>query len=157
MTEYYEDQLEEALVYQDYIMDLFARELHISVSLYGSKLYQQKMGESAQGIEIKFDKKYHLTGNLYIETAEKTHPSNPEFVTSGIYRNDNKWLYCIGDYQTVYIFGKKWLRRLVESVPLQAVSNPTSKGFLIGPKYQEHALHRIETERQPLQAMRGTA
>ena len=43
----------------------------------------QLKGETKAGIEIKFDDKCETTGNLYIETAEKTNPNDAEFRPSG--------------------------------------------------------------------------
>ena len=54
--------------------------------------------------EIKRDGKFRETGNLYIETAEKSHPDKYEFIPSGIMRQDNSWLFVIGDEKTIYIF-----------------------------------------------------
>ena len=51
------------------------------------------------------------TGNIYIETAEKAIPREGPYVQSGIYRDDESWLYGIGDYSKFYIFGKKCLKK----------------------------------------------
>jgi len=46
---------------------------------------------------------------LSIEIAEKTKADNAKFVPSGIYRNDNSWLYIQGNFKTFWIFSKKLL------------------------------------------------
>lgn len=67
----YEEELENALIYQDFITDNLCKKLGIIVNQFASKKYQFEVGESVSGIEIKNDKKMSETGNLYIETAER--------------------------------------------------------------------------------------
>lgn len=131
MTENYKKMLEKGLEYQDFITDIFLSEIGISISTYSSRKYQFSIGENKQGIEIKFDDRYKDTGNLYIEIAEKSNPDNYQYVPSGIYRNDNTWLYVIGNYEEVFIFSKKQLLMLNEKNIFRQVQTPTSIGFLI--------------------------
>lgn len=84
-----------------------------------------------QGIEIKFDDKMDKTGNIYIETAEKSNPKNPRYVDSGIYRIDNSWLYLTGNYSSIFIFGKQHLKLMSEKGNFRTVQTDTSKGFLV--------------------------
>lgn len=114
MTEYYKNNLEDALEYQDFISDEL-RKRGIFVGIYSSRKYQQDKGESQAGIEIKYDKKMAETHNVYIETQEKSDPANLVWVPSGIYRKDNTWLYVIGDYENAYFFSKPQLVKLIES------------------------------------------
>ena len=95
MTDNYKLRLEKGLQFQDFITDILIKELGISLSTYSSQKYQNLKGENKQGFEIKFDDKYKDTGNVYIEVAEKSNPLNENFISSGIYRNDNTWLYLI--------------------------------------------------------------
>jgi len=131
MTENYKEMLQKGLEYQDFITDLLLKEIGISLSTYSSKKYQYNIGENKQGIEIKFDDRYKETGNLYIEVEEKSNANNWYYVNSGIYRNDNTWLYLIGDYNEVFIFSKKQLIILHEKNIYKLVKTPTSIGFLI--------------------------
>lgn len=131
MTENYKEMLQKGLEYQDFITDLLLSEIGISLSTYSSKKYQYDIGENKQGIEIKFDDRYKETGNLYIEVEEKSNANNWYYVNSGIYRNDNTWLYLIGDYNEVFIFSKKQLIILHEKNIYKLVKTPTSIGFLI--------------------------
>ena len=108
----------------------------LSIGSYGSKRYQFEKGENRAGVEIKFDQRWRETGNLYIETDEKAHPSRPSYTRSGIYRNDNSWLYVIGDRSKVFIFAKSTLQRVDKAMRggserYQHVSTATSKGFLV--------------------------
>jgi len=131
MTEKYKQMLEKGLEYQDFITDLLLKEIGISLSTYSSRKYQHSIGENKQGIEIKFDDRYSDTGNIYIETKEKSNAKNLRYVESGIYRNDNTWLYLIGNYSEVFIFSKKQLIILDKRNIYRSVETPTSIGFLI--------------------------
>lgn len=112
MNEYYKSNFEEALVYQDYVSDMLRIHYGIFLGLYGSRKYQFDKGESASGIEIKHDKKYAEKGNLFIEVAEKTNPRNQEYIPSGIMRDDNCWLYLIGNYDEAFLFSKRQLQEI---------------------------------------------
>lgn len=131
LNEYYTNQLEKGLTYQDFVCDHLYN-VGIIVVPYTSVEYQKRKGESRNGIEIKFDDKM-ASGNIYIETQEKSKSSNKEYVPSGIYRNDNSWLYVIGNYELILIFGKRNLQILFESGRYQEIeiSRGTSKGFLL--------------------------
>jgi len=128
---YYNEKLQEGLEYQDFITDLLINELGISLSSYSSKKFQNSIGENRQGFEIKFDNRMIDTGNIYIEVKEKSNPDNANYVDSGIFRNDNTWLYLIGNYESVYIFGKKHLILMHEKNTYKQVTTSTSIGFLL--------------------------
>jgi hypothetical protein len=128
---YYNEKLQEGLEYQDFITDLLINELGISLSSYSSKKFQNSIGENRQGFEIKFDNRMIDTGNIYIEVKEKANPDNANYVDSGIFRNDNTWLYLIGNYESVYIFGKKHLILMHEKNTYKQVTTSTSIGFLL--------------------------
>jgi hypothetical protein len=125
---YYSDKLQQGLEFQDVV----TRELYqrgIVIVGYSSKKYQNNEGENLLGAEIKRDGKFRQTGNLYIETSEKSHPDKKNYTASGIHREDNSWLFVIGDEKTVYIFSTKYLRML--EYKYTKVNKPTSNGFLI--------------------------
>lgn len=132
-TEYYKDKLQQGLYYQDFVMEQLYK-AGIPLLSYSSKEYQHLVGENMAGIEIKNDTRYKETGNIYIETSEKSNELNEFYVPSGIYRNDNTWLYLIGDFKTIFVFSKKQLILLDKSSKLTKIvkRNPaTSKGFLL--------------------------
>jgi len=131
MTEYYKEKLEQGLEYQDFVVRILIQEIGLPLSMYNSRKYQWKYGENKQGIEIKFDDKYKKTGNLYIEVAEKSNGNNLEYIPSGILRNDNTWLYLIGNYSIIYIFAKRILIGLYHSGKYRKVEIPTSQGYLL--------------------------
>ncbi len=130
MTPYYREKLEQGLHYQDYVVEKLY-EAGLPIISYSSKKYQQIIGENKAGIEIKNDAKFRGTGNFYIEVAEKSNPANDAFVLSGVYRNDNTWLYIVGDVDSIFIFSKKQLRIAHESKKFREVATPTSRGFLL--------------------------
>lgn len=125
---YYVKKLEQGLEFQDVVTSaLYQR--GIVVVGYASRRWQNTRGENMLGAEIKRDGKFRETGNLYIETAEKTHPDNPAYIPSGIMREDNSWLYVIGDEHTVFIFSTKYLQMMAGR--FKPVTTPTSTGFLV--------------------------
>lgn len=126
--DYYAAKLEQGLEFQDVVV----RELYqrgIVVVGYASRRFQIGHGENMLGAEIKRDGRFRETGNLYIETAEKSHPDRPDYVPSGICRKDNGWLYVIGDEKTLYIFSTKHLASLECKYPRKEI--PTSRGFVM--------------------------
>lgn len=131
----YEPNLKAALEYQDFICEKL-HALGIVLQNMQSQQYQLKK-ENLLGLEIKFDRQLEKTGNIYIEIAEKANPANPYYVASGIYRDDNSWLFGIGDYEDFFIFTKKrlkeidGLRKKGRIDGLREVTIPTSHGFLI--------------------------
>jgi len=129
--EYYNECLQKGLEFQDFIATILLKEIGIPLSSFSSKKFQYSIGENLQGIEIKFDDKFKETGNIYIEVKEKSNPNNLNYVDSGIYRNDNTWLYVIGNYNCVYIFGKKHLKLMYTSNKYKEIKKSTSVGFLI--------------------------
>ena len=131
-AEYYKSQLGDAKEFQDFVAEKL---YHIGLPLfnYTSKKYQYEHGENKLGVEIKFDKKFESTGNLWIELAEKSRPSNVTYINSGIQRNDNTWLYLIGNYEKIFIFPKSLLFQLAKTGKYKIIENTykTSKGFLL--------------------------
>lgn len=137
MSENYKNMLFKGLEFQDYVTDILIKELGIALSSYNSVKYQNTKGENKQGFEIKFDDRYKETGNIYIETAEKSNENNANYVDSGIYRNDNTWIYIIGNYEELYIFSKKHLILMHKTNDHKEITTKTSKGFLIKKEFAE--------------------
>ena len=140
----YQDSYEKGVEYQDYIVKQLYQ-VGIPLVCFTSRKYQRE-GENIAGFEIKFDDRMRETGNVYFETAEKTDAGNKDFMASGIFRNDNTWLYVIGDYDTVYICGKAHLRHVYEREREKEESfarftgTETSQGMLLPQKYVEEQL-----------------
>lgn len=129
LTTYYNNCLEEGLQFQDYATEWLYNEglplvtfVSVSRSLSGD--------ENKAGIEIKLDKRFRETGNLYIETAEKPRSDSASWVESGICRGGS-WLLAIGDKNTLWLIPFNILRMMWKSGKYRLVENPTSKGFLL--------------------------
>ena len=141
MNKYYRDKLDVGQRYQDFVMKELLN-CGIVVQLYTSYKFQIDQGESLNGIEIKYDSKIKQTGNLYIETSEKTDKRNEMYIPSGIFRTDNTWLYCVGDSTHCHILSKKQLVLLnaqsynyKKKNGIREVRTPTSNAILIPEEY----------------------
>lgn len=131
---YYRLQLEKAQRFQDFVASECWKH-GIFVHCFQSKEYQQRCGEGITGIEIKYDGKMTETGNIYIEYAEKTNSANVEYVPSGVMRDDNTWLWIIGNEKYLFFLSKRQLKREVEEAiagrsEFETRTTPTSKGVL---------------------------
>ena len=139
MTEDYENSLQLGLEYQDYVFDKLRKMdgMPIFPGAYSSRKYQTSKGESSSGLEIKYDRKFHKTGNLYIEIAEKSDANLARYTESGIMRDDNTWLYLIGDYKEAFIFAKNLLKALCNpsNKEIQYKETPTSQGYIFPLEY----------------------
>jgi len=127
----HKDSFQVGLEYQDFVFEQLARQLGMVFTPYTSYSYQKDKGESLQGVEIKLDARMVETKQLSIEVAEKSKEGNYEFIPSGIYCEDNTWLYVQGNYDVIFIFCKKYLRRLHQSGKYQEHELPTIKKFYL--------------------------
>lgn len=129
MTENYQEKLKQGLEYQDFVFEKLRHMdgMPIFLGAYASSKYQFNKGESSSGLEIKFDNKLAKYGNLFFEVDEKSDPTNPYFVPSGIMRDDNSWLYLIGNYDEAFIFSKNTMQHFFK------------EGVRIRKKYDEEA------------------
>jgi len=109
------DSFNDGKKYELFVATEFYRVHHIPIQLYRTREEQYQIGESRQGIEIKEDSRCTETGRLSIEIAEKTRKEQIDWIASGIYRNDNSWLYAQGNRQIIFIFGKNILQLLHKS------------------------------------------
>lgn len=122
---------ESGLEFQDFVADLLRDELGLVITNYQSQRFQFGMGENKQGIEIKLDRDILRTSNVSIEVAEKARADNPYYVPSGIYRNDNSWLYIQGNWDIVFIFAKNVLRLVHKTRRYPTDTLPTLQRFLL--------------------------
>lgn len=137
----HENTLEIGHEFQDFVVEKLINELGISISIFQSKKYQFTKGESLQGVEIKYDarstgdctyKECKATNNVGIEVAEKSNKNNFNWIKSGIYRLDNSWLYIVGNYQNIWVFGKKHLVLMHQSEKYKEIQTlPTLKTMLL--------------------------
>lgn len=145
--ENYQAQLQDGQKFQDHCVYWLQKKLNIAVVNFQTQEYQYKFGENMQGIEFKFDKVFQTTGNLWIEIAERHNPDTP-YSDSGIFKKDNSWLYCIGNYDVLYIFQNNYLIFLYNSGCYQIIENnlKTSKGFLLPKHDADKHGKKIETK-----------
>ncbi len=129
MTREYEEKLEAGQKYQDYIVyELYNR--GFPILQFNSKHFQINKGESINGVEIKHDRMFRQTQNLYIEFAEKKKEAT-QWVRSGIMREDNAKIMVIGDYQSAFVFFVKHLQEEGRRAGWRRIITDTSKGFLL--------------------------
>lgn len=142
---YYAEKLEQGLQFQDFC----TRELYqrgIVIIGYASRRFQNAEGENMLGAEIKRDDNFRRTGNLYLEVAEKSNPQNCNYIPSGIMREDNSWLFVIGDERCLWIFSVKYLRLLRKRY--RQVQTPTSIGHLMPiAEADRYSIRKIEIDR----------
>jgi len=129
----YKEDLEAGQQYQDYLLEKLLP--HGIQLMYYTSLKKQKVGETINGIEVKYDRKFRKTGNLYITTQARA-TSNSDYHPCGVTKLDNSWLYMIGDEKDVYILGKKQLYTFFKMGNFKEFEIPqeTNKGFLINIK-----------------------
>jgi len=122
---------ESGLDFQDFVATKLHDNLGITITNYSSMKWQFTTGENRQGIEIKLDRTCTNTNRLSIEIAEKSKAINPLFVPSGIYRNDNSWLYIQGTPRIIFVFAKSLLIGLHKSGKYDEHEEPTIKAFFL--------------------------
>lgn len=131
-----EERLEKGREYQDFLSQVLLQ-YGIVLTNFSSASYQDK-GENVQGWEIKLDTNFQKTGNLYFEThgTWNEYGPNPNWVERGILKNDNTWLYFIGDFDKLFIISKKQLIAIYNHLEkyyefgVKVVSTNRSKGFV---------------------------
>lgn len=121
------DSLSDGERYQEFVADHVRREFGIALTMYDCQSCQYRHGENPQGFEIKLDKRCTETGRLSIEVAEKTNGDLPDWTTSGIYRDDNSWMYVQGNYDVIWGFAKKILKELDDKLGNTYEESPMSK------------------------------
>ena len=139
----FESLLHTANVFEAYILWRIRAEEKpgvIRATLYETQAEQLAHGDIAlgdgQNIEIKFDRKYHKTGNLYVEVAEKHSADQAQWVASGIRcTSDAEW-WVMGDYRDFFSFHRSALQAEQDSglYPIITIPCGTSRGFLLRPK-----------------------
>lgn len=137
MVKTYSENLEIGLEYQDIVTERFYNDLKMPIVTYNSRERQYSKGENMAGVEIKFDSKSLTSKNVYIEYEEKSKAEYKNYKPSGVYRNDNSWLFVIGNRTTTYILSKCHLRERCDVILKDKnhlgyflVKTPTSKAIL---------------------------
>lgn len=140
-TQYYQDQLDRGLEYQDFICDqLWIKENRLIQ--YTTSKKRQYTSETRQGVEIKFDDQLKKTGNLYLEFKERTSSDIKGWTPSGFMKlNDNTYEIIIGNYEMCFYFYKSALQELrkkylmgspeLHNSNIRIVETATSQGIVI--------------------------
>ncbi len=102
---------QEGQEFEDFVCLQLAEKKKLYIQNLKAKRFQLQLGENLQGVEIKLDNLCTRTGRLSIEVAEKSKATNPNWIPSGIYRNDNSWLYIQGNREKFWCFTVKQLKR----------------------------------------------
>ena len=101
------DTIEAGDSFEDYVTDRLA-ESGITLRTYKSAKMQLGVGENRAGFEIKLDEGHQRYSHLSIEIAERRQASGI-WVPSGIFRNDNSWLYIQGNRALFWVLFKPTL------------------------------------------------
>lgn len=132
----HDDSLNVGNEFEDFVCVEVAKEGLIIQNIH-TKKFQYKTGENLQGFEIKYDgrctgdNRTVPTNRLSIEIAEKTKAENPNWIPSGIYRDDKSWLYIQGNYNNFWVFSKKLLIQLYKSGRYIIDEMPTIRKFYL--------------------------
>lgn len=94
--------------FESFVYDWFIKTYGIAITHYHTREEQFTKGENRQGFEIKNDQSYCQTGNLFISVLRKSKDGTP--YNSGIFKQDNRWLYIIGDKNEFFVFTCKQLQ-----------------------------------------------
>ena len=124
--------MKSADAYEDFVYSLLQRRCGLTVVNYRSAEWQGRVGENSGGIEIKFNKKYDETGNLWIEFYRKSTSSQADYTGSSLVKYQTCWLFVTGTYKTVFVFTKSRLEdeRQKRNTLIENKSK-TSQGFLL--------------------------
>jgi len=128
----YNANLSEAKLFEDFVHDTLLHHKKIIVGVYRSRQYQVNYGESATGVEVKLDKSFRSTANLFIETEERSSVLD-RWHPAGIYHDSDPWLFAVGDTAGFWLFATKTLRNVKEHGGFKQVHNSsdTGIGFLL--------------------------
>ena len=85
-------------------------------------------------VEIKLDQQFSMTGNLFIEVAERRRVEGG-YVPSGIFATSSARWYCVGDYSHCWLFRRQTLRDVV--APIREIAKRTSRGWLLRPTQRD--------------------
>lgn len=142
-------RLEEGHAFEDFVEELFWSH-GIAVRLHRSRKYQWERGESASGIEIKLDKRFRETGNLFIETRERrAADGTSQWRPCGIHEEPvAPRTIAIGDYNTVYWLATSWLLKYERAGHPRVKETDTAVGFLVPVTAAEEMA--IDVLKQPL-------
>lgn len=94
-------------------------------------------------LEIKFDRKFHKTGNLYIEVEERRLDISPDWVPGGICAGSDVTWYGIGDYRDWHVFRRTDLIAMIPQATIIEIDDRTSRGWLMATDTRQRLLVMI--------------
>ncbi len=153
-AKYRAEKIDQGAEFQDFV----SHHLYLagmSIGAYASKKYQIEKGENLCGVEIKYDSYWDRgTGRLWIEVGERAVQRNGPYVLSGIFRDDNQWLFVIGGYKKFFVFATTTLRNIMPGDDhLNENQYKTGLGFYLGSADAEKWAARIfsfDEKREPI-------
>jgi len=113
MDAYYYECLKDGQYFEQYIYNVL-EQLGICIVEPFLTKEEQVLGENSAGVEVKHDRLMKRYGNIYLELEERV--TSPNWIPSGIFRNDNTIIYVIGDYDNFFLFQKGVLQWLVNDI-----------------------------------------
>lgn len=158
-TKPFRERLSEGHEFEDFCVDVLW-DNGIPLLLYRSRQRQWKSGESRIGAEVKLDRKWQSTGNLFIECEERRNSDgSSQWRPAGIYEDTKPWLYVIGSEAMIWIHGVTILRLLHETGRYEWKQTDTAKGFTLPlADSDKYALKIIKpTIDQPMEPTPATA
>lgn len=143
-TKPFPKRLSEGHEFEDFCVDVLW-DNGIAVLLYRSRQRQWTSGESRLGAEIKLDRQWCNTGNLFIECEERRNSDGTSlWRKAGIYEETQPWLYVIGNERLIWIHGVRILQILHDTKGYKWRETDTAKGFLLPlPDSDKYALKKI--------------
>lgn len=149
-NEQFQKDLKRGEEYQKFIEEIFREKLGIVFSCYTTKSEQMRYGENRAGWEIKYCSPKWIgrngkpSGNIFIETEAKN-KDNTRYIPGGINKEDNAWLFIVGDYDDIWIFSKKMLKTISHNKMIINNSMGTAKGFLLNSEeIENYSIHHIK-------------
>jgi hypothetical protein len=91
---------------------------------------QLVFGDTLARTEIKNDRRWMDTGNLFIEVRERPN-DKALWLPAGIYHRTEPWFYLIGDETCLWFLPVRWLQRMHQTGKFQRKQTPTAEAFLL--------------------------
>jgi hypothetical protein len=132
---YYDAQRRLGEAFEGYVLERFRAE-GLEVGRHTTAALQLSRGDlvvEGQDLEVKFDRLFASTGNLYIETAEKRNADRVGWTPSGVCAASAAVWYGIGDYRDFFLFQRVTLRDVARTARPIEIAMKTSRGFLLDP------------------------
>ena len=127
---YYADKLRQGEAYERYVVARLCAE-GVVIACHEGRQAQILLGDTTLGIEIKYDDRMVMTGNLYIEVAEKRRARQEAWIPSGIRASSSARWYGIGNYRDWWLFARRRLCVAQAEHAILTIARGTSQGYLL--------------------------